>query len=148
MRELSEPLGTMAVRGGEQSCDALPLDSAPSACPHACRAYRPMYCGDRHRQISRRRRNFILHRGAQTVARAPPEHRGEHTLPVEHIARRPRSSGRHPARPWWSSKSLQVDDQKAVTAPSLPTPSSACITIRSGTFLSLAQRSSFSPCDF
>ena len=101
---------------------------------------------DQLRHIVHFRRCVTFYGGDLTDARAPPEHRGEHTLPVEHIARRPRSSGRHPARLWWSSKSLQVDDQKAVTAPSLPTPSSACI--RSDTFLSLAQRSSFTTCEF
>ena len=49
---------------------------------------------DQRRQIVlSRRRNIILHRGAQTVLQQPVNHRGEHTLPVERIARRPRSSG-------------------------------------------------------
>ena len=38
---------------------------------------------DQRRQIVSRRRNIILHRGAQTVLRRPVNHRGEHTFPVE-----------------------------------------------------------------
>ena len=53
-----------------------------------------MYRSDQHHQIVHRLTaaiNITFYRGAQTDARALPEHRGEHALPVERIARRPRT---------------------------------------------------------
>ena len=113
-----------------------------------------MYRSDRHRQFVHRRRNITSYRGAQTVLRRPVNHRGEHTLPVERIARRPQVdlavaaniTPDHDGAAEGEAFGVRVDDLKAAVAPSLSPPRSA--SIRSDKYVSLAQRSRFTTCDF
>ena len=86
-----------------------------------------MYRSDRHRQFVHRRRNITSYRGAQTVLRRPVNHRGEHTLPVERIARRPQVdlavaaniTPDHDGAAEGEAFGVRVDDLKAAVAPSL-----------------------------
>ena len=87
MRELCEPLGTMAIRGEH----FFPLDWAAAVFSRLLKICRPMCRIDQHthRQIVHCREGVSpFYRGDLIDARAPPEHRGERTLPVERIARR------------------------------------------------------------